>query len=69
MVDAGMEPIEALKSATSVNAKYLHMDKLGTIKNGYLADIIAVNGDPLENMKTMENVSFVMKNGHIYKNE
>ncbi len=69
LVEYGMKPIEVLKSATSINAKYFHMDKLGNLKKGYLADIIAVEGDPSQNIKTMENVSFMMKDGHIYKNE
>tara|TARA_R100000935_G_scaffold53228_1_gene80902 strand:+ start:674 stop:1927 length:1254 start_codon:yes stop_codon:yes gene_type:complete len=69
MVEYGMKPLEVLKSATSVNAKYFHMNTLGNIKKGYLADIIAVNGNPSEDIKTMEKVSFVMKDGKIYKNE
>ncbi|MGB8705884.1 MAG: amidohydrolase family protein [Gillisia sp.] len=69
LVEYGMKPLEVLKSATSINAKYFHMDKVGNLKKGYLADIIAVEGDPSEDIKRMENVGFVMKDGHIYKNE
>lgn len=69
MVEYGMEPIKALQSATSVNARILHFDGLGSIKNGYLADIIAVEGNPLEDISQMKNVRFVMKDGIVYKNE
>lgn len=68
MVEAGMPIIEAIRSATLTNAMLLEMDKeLGQIKDGFLADIIAVEGNPLENVSTLENVVFVMKNGIIYK--
>ena len=68
MVEAGMPIIEAIRSATLTNAMLLEMDKeLGQIKDGFLADIIAVEGNPLENVSTLENVTFVMKNGIIYK--
>ncbi len=64
-----MEPIKVLQSATSVNARVLHLTDLGKIQNGFLADIIAVEGDPSQNIKQMEKVRFVMKDGVIYKNE
>lgn len=68
MVEAGMPIIEAIRSATLTNAMLLEMDKeLGQIKDGFWADIIAVEGNPLENVSTLENVTFVMKNGIIYK--
>jgi imidazolonepropionase-like amidohydrolase len=68
MVEAGMPVIEAIKSATITNAKLLSMEsKLGAIEKGKLADIIAVNEDPRDNVSTMEKVSFVMKNGVVYK--
>ena len=69
MVEYGMQPIKALQSATSVNARVLHLEDLGQIQNGFLADIIAVEGDPSQNVKQMEKVRFVMKDGVIYKNE
>jgi imidazolonepropionase-like amidohydrolase len=70
MVEAGMPAIEALLSAMQVNAVILGMgDKVGSIENGKLADIIAVNDNPLTNIKTMETVTFVMKDGVVYKNE
>lgn len=69
MVEAGMPAIEAIKSATVTNAKILKMeDQIGQIKVGYLADIVAVNEDPTQNISTMEAVVFVMKDGVIYKN-
>lgn len=68
MVAAGMPPIETIQSATITNAKILKMDKeIGQIKQGFFADIIAVDEDPTNNIKTMENVVFVMKNGVVYK--
>ena len=68
MVEVGMPAIETIQSATMTNAKILKMsDEIGSVKVGKLADIIAVNDNPLENIHTMENVIFVMKNGVIYK--
>lgn len=68
MVAYGMEPLKALQSATSVNAKKLHFKELGMIKKDYLADIIAVEGNPLDDISQMKKVRFVMKDGVIYKN-
>lgn len=68
MVEFGMTPMQALQSATINSAALLQQEtSLGQIKVGYLADIIAVDGNPIQNISTMENVSFVMKNGVIYK--
>ena len=68
MVEAGMPAMEAIQSATITSAKVLGLDnQLGEIKAGYLADIIAVNDNPIENVKTLEKVVFVMKDGFIYK--
>lgn len=68
MVEAGMPAMEAIKSATIVNATILGMsDKIGTIEVGKLADIIATDDNPLNNIKTMETVSFVMKEGVVVK--
>ena len=59
---------DALKSATIETAKLLRVeDKLGQIKPGMLADIIAVQNNPIEDISTVKNVSFVMKDGVIYK--
>ena len=69
MVEAGMSPIEAIFSATKTAADLLEkQDVLGTIEKGKFADIIAVRGNPLENIEVLEKVVFVMKNGKTYKN-
>jgi imidazolonepropionase-like amidohydrolase len=69
MVEAGMPAIETIQSATITNAMILKMEnQLGQIKDGFIADIIAVNDDPTKNISTMENVVFVMKEGVVYKN-
>ena len=69
MVDYGMKPIAALQSATALNAKTFHLDDLGKIEKGFLADIIAVEGNPTKDIKKMRFVKLVMKDGKIYKNE
>ncbi|CAN5312726.1 amidohydrolase family protein [soil metagenome] len=67
MVEAGMPAMEAIKAATTSAADLLGISaKTGSISPGKLADIIAVAGDPLDNIKVMKNVSFVMKEGKIY---
>ncbi len=68
MVEAGMPAIEAIQSATIVNASVLKNDKIGQLTTGYFADIIAVDEDPTININTLEKVIFVMKEGVIYKN-
>ena len=69
MVEAGMPAMEAIQSATIVPAQILKMEnELGQIAPGFLADIIAVKEDPSKNIKTLEEVEFVMKEGKIYKN-
>jgi imidazolonepropionase-like amidohydrolase len=70
MVDLGMKPIAALKAGTSVDADLLGLaDKIGTLESGKLADVVAVPGNPVENIRQTEHVFFVMKEGVIYKNE
>jgi len=70
MVEAGMKPMESIISATVTPAKLLKVyDQYGSISEGKMADIVAVNEDPTENIKTMENVAFVMKKGKVYKNQ
>ncbi|MDB5134586.1 MAG: amidohydrolase family protein [Mucilaginibacter sp.] len=67
MVEAGMPPMEAIKAATTSAADLLGMsDKIGSISKGKFADIIAVDGDPLQDIKTMKNITFVMKEGKTY---
>jgi imidazolonepropionase-like amidohydrolase len=68
MVETGWSEMFSLQSATITNAKVLDMEnELGQITPGYIADIIAVDDDPTQNIHTMENVVFVMKAGVIYK--
>ena len=70
MVDLGMKPIDALRAGTSADADLLGLaDTLGSLEPGKLADVIAVPGDPVENIRQTEHVFFVMKEGVIYKNE
>lgn len=70
MVDLGMKPIDALKAGTSADAELLGLaDKIGTLEPGKLADVVAVPGDPVENIRATEHVFFVMKEGVIYKND
>jgi imidazolonepropionase-like amidohydrolase len=68
LVAYGMKPAQALRSATSVAARVLHLqDKLGTIKRGLLADLIAVEGDPTRNIKALRKVRLVLKGGVRYR--
>ncbi|AXT18985.1 amidohydrolase family protein [Flavobacteriaceae bacterium AU392] len=68
MEEAGMPAIETIQSATITNAKLLNSeDELGQIAPGFFADIVATDDDPTKKISTMENVTFVMKNGKIYK--
>jgi imidazolonepropionase-like amidohydrolase len=68
MVKGGMPEMEAIKAATSVAADFLDIgDTHGRIETGKQADIIAVRGDPLSDISVLEDVQFVMKGGHVYK--
>jgi len=70
MVDLGMKPIDALKAGTSSDADLLGLSsKIGTLETGKLADVVAVPGNPLENIRQTEHVFFVMKEGVVYRNE
>jgi imidazolonepropionase-like amidohydrolase len=64
LVEAGMTPMQAIQAATRVNAELLGWQQsLGTVEAGKLADIIAVPGDPLQDLAVLERVSFVMLGG------
>lgn len=67
MVEYGMQPMAVLNSATASNANVFHLATLGKLKQGFLADIIAVEGNPSKDITAMRNVKFVMKDGEIYK--
>jgi imidazolonepropionase-like amidohydrolase len=70
MVDLGMKPIAALKAGTSADAELLGLaDKIGTLEAGKLADVVAVPGNPVENIRLTEHVFFVMKEGKVFKKE
>jgi imidazolonepropionase-like amidohydrolase len=70
MVEGGMPAMEAIRSATLSGADLLRVsDMLGSIEKGKLADIIAVDGDPIKDITVMEKVKFVMKDGVVYKDQ
>ena len=70
MVDLGMKPLDALRAGTSADAELLGLaDKIGSLENGKFADIVAVPGNPLQDIRQTEHVFFVMKEGVVYKNE
>src|SRR5204863_242694 len=67
MVEYGMTPLEAIRSSTTRAAELLRMEKqIGTIAPGHYADIIAVQGDPLQNIEAIKQVRFVMKGGEVF---
>jgi len=67
MVDRGMSPLQALRAATVMAAELIGVDDRGRIEPGLLADLIAVPGDPSEDITTTQDVRFVMKGGVVYK--
>ena len=70
MVKYGQTPMQAIQSATVVSSELLGWNKkIGSIEKGKYADIIAVKTNPLDDIKILENVSFVMKGGTVYKNK
>jgi imidazolonepropionase-like amidohydrolase len=67
LVDYGMTPLQALIAATSINARMLHMqERVGSIRAGVLADLVAVEGDPSRDVSALRRVRFVMKDGEIF---
>jgi imidazolonepropionase-like amidohydrolase len=70
MVEGGMPPMQAIQSATMSSAHLLRADKdLGSVEKGKLADLVAVDGDPIADISVLRNVSFVMKDGVVYKRD
>jgi imidazolonepropionase-like amidohydrolase len=68
MVAYGLTPVQALRAATSTDAKMLHMeDRIGAVKTGLFADLIAVKGDPTKDISSIRQVQLVMKGGTVYK--
>ena len=66
MVEYGMKPLDVLRSATSVNAEVFQLKNLGRIQANYLADLVAIEGNPAEDIKALKQVKLVMKNGVIF---
>jgi imidazolonepropionase-like amidohydrolase len=70
MAEFGMSPAEIIKSATSRAAEMLDMTgQIGVVAPGAFADVIAVNGDPLHDINALGSVTFVMKDGGVFRNE
>jgi len=68
LIEAGMSPMEAIKAGTSLGAEVMGWDdRLGTLEQGKLADIIAVPGNPLEDISALERVGFVMLGGKVIR--
>ena len=70
MVEWGMKPVDAIRAAT-INAADLlgQADKVGVLEKSYYADIVAVRGNPLEDIIILEDVSFIMKGGKVYRDD
>jgi imidazolonepropionase-like amidohydrolase len=70
MVEYGMTPLQAMRSATSVGAANIGWaDRVGAIEKGMLADIVGVSGDPSKDVTELERVKFVMKGGQVFRND
>jgi imidazolonepropionase-like amidohydrolase len=68
LVEAGLTPMQAIQSGTRVGAELLRWDdRLGTVESGKLADLVAVTGNPLDDLKALERVEFVMIGGRVAK--
>jgi imidazolonepropionase-like amidohydrolase len=68
MTSYGMQPVDALRSATSIAARVLHMEAaVGRIRSGLLADLVAVDGDPVRDIAALHRVRFVMKGGVVFR--
>jgi imidazolonepropionase-like amidohydrolase len=68
LVDYGMTPTDALRTATSTTAKVLRMENdIGAVRQGLFADLIAVEGDPTKSIAALRRVKFVMKGGRVYR--
>jgi imidazolonepropionase-like amidohydrolase len=68
LVDYGLSPLQALRAATSVNARMLHMEsQLGSIRPGLLADLVALRGDPSRDIGAVRRPVFVMKGGEVVR--
>jgi imidazolonepropionase-like amidohydrolase len=65
MVEYGMKPIDVLKSVTRINANVFHLESLGSINDGFIADIVIVQGDPTKKISDVRNIEFVMKDGAV----
>jgi len=66
LVERGMTPLQAIRAATTVAAELIDVDDRGRLEEGLLADIIAVDGNPLDDITATERVPFVMKGGTVY---
>jgi imidazolonepropionase-like amidohydrolase len=70
MVQLGLTPTQALQAGTANAAELMGWsDRIGAIRPGMFADMVAVKGDPLRDIELLKNVQFVMKDGTVYKNE
>ena len=68
LVYYGLTPLQALRAATAVNARVLHLeDRVGQVKPGLLADVIAVDGDPTQDIASLRRVQLIMKGGVLYR--
>jgi imidazolonepropionase-like amidohydrolase len=69
LVDRGMSPLEAIRAATTVSAELIDVDDRGRLEPGLFADVIAVPGDPLTDIRATEQVRFVMKGGQVFRRD